>query len=54
MKKMATKNGSKKSGRPARKKAARSLPAKTMNADQAKRVKGGGKLDVGKISGFKY
>ena len=51
---MASKNGSKKkSGQPAGKKSVRSLPAKTMKADQARRVKGG-KLDFGKISGFKY
>ena len=50
---MASKNGSKKSGQPAGKKSVRSLPTKTMKADQARRVKGG-KLGFSKISGFKY
>jgi hypothetical protein len=38
---MATKRGSKKSNRPAGKKGIQSLPAKTLKASQAKRVKGG-------------
>ena len=38
---MATRRGSKKSSRPDGKKGIQNLPAKTLKASQAKRVKGG-------------
>jgi hypothetical protein len=46
--KMTTRSGSKK---PAGKKTVRSLPPKTMKADQAKRIKGGKQISNSKYTG---
>jgi hypothetical protein len=49
--KMTTRSGSKNNAPPAGKKTARTLPAKTMKADQAKRIKGGKTIGNSKYDG---
>ncbi len=50
---MVSKLGSKKSGKPAGKGGIQGLPAKTLKADQAKRVKGGANDIFAKIGDIK-